>query len=135
MTATTTLSSALIGLFAILALTSPTHAIQAQTKPLSIRVQQAQCVFVGKVIHKAVEGDWARAQLLVEEPLAGVKKGQKVDVLWRLRIASQPLFDTPEGSRGIAILTDLRDGRYWLRHDRFEDLKKIEEVRRFIQAR
>ena len=124
--------------------------------PLGERVSQADSIFVGTVANKVVEGDWVRADLIVEEPLKKAKKGEAVPVTWRLimvggsfqpekvegspevanvkRVGGKPIFDAPEGARGIAILSDKHEGRYWLRDDKFEDISKLAEVKKLIEA-
>lgn len=103
--------------------------IKAPTKPLSERVGNAEFVFVGKVINKVVEGDWARAEVLVETPLKNVEKAAKIPVTWRIKLGQFSIYDTAEGSQGIAILKDKHEGRYWLRSDKFEAASKLKEVK------
>ena len=106
---------------------------RAATKPLAERINLAKAVFVGKVVNKVIDGDWARAELLVEEPLAGVTQGQKLEVTWRKTIGGRTIYDTPEGSRGIAILIDKRQNRYWLRSDKFESVELLNQVKELIE--
>ena len=101
--------------------------IRAPTPPLEERVKAAETVFVGKLINKVVEGDWVRAELLIEEPLKNSEKGAKVLVIWRATLGGRPIYDTPEDSEGIAILGDKHEGRYWLRDDKFEPVGKLDE--------
>lgn len=108
---------------------------KAPTKPLSERVGNAETVFVGKVIEKKVEGDWARAELLVEEPLKNAMKGAKIEVIWRIKLGRNLfIYDTEEGTQGIAILKDRHEGRFWLRSDKFEKPDKLAEVKAIITA-
>lgn len=109
-------------------------SVRAPTEPLKERVRAAETVFVGKLINKAVEGDWVRAELLVEEPLVSSKRDSKIEVIWRATIGGTPIYDTDENSRGIAILKDKHEGRYWLRDDKFEDLNKLAEVKKILKA-
>ena len=102
------------------------------TEPLENRVRDAKVVFVGKVINKEVKGAWAYADLLVEEPLKNVQKNESVQVIWRIKLGDRAIYDSAEGSRGIAILDEKHEGRYWLRDDKFEDLAKLEEVKRIV---
>lgn len=122
--------------FAFLTASSPClFAIRAPTKPLAERVAAAELVFVGKVVHKVVEGDWVRAELVVEEPLRGVEKKQRILVIWRATIGGRPIYDTAEGTRGIAILGDKHEGRFWLRDDKFEEVEKLAEVKKLLKAK
>ena len=123
-----------IGFLTLFILASATGAVRAPTPPLEERVKAAESVFVGKLINKVVEGDWVRAELLVQEPLKNTKKDEKVLVIWRATIGGQPIYDTPEDSRGIAILGDKHEGRYWLRSDKFEPVDKLDEVKKIIDA-
>jgi hypothetical protein len=107
--------------------------IKARTKPLPERVGNAETVFLGKVINKVVEGDWVRAELLVETPLKNTEEGVKIQVIWRIKVGQFPIYDTAEGTRGIAILKNKHEGRYWLRSDKFESPDKVEEVKGIIE--
>lgn len=80
--------------------------LRAPEKPLAERVHGADSVFVGKVINRVADGDWVRAELLVEEPLRDVHKGDKFEIIWRAKIGDMPIYDVAEGVRGIAILDD-----------------------------
>lgn len=129
-----TLSLSLVPIV-ILALTSVAPAvIKAPTKPLSERVENAETVFLGKVINKKVQGDWARAELLVESPLKNAKKGTKIEIIWRINVGRLKIYDTADGTQGIAILKDKHQGRYWLRSDKFEAPDKLKEVKRILAA-
>ena len=119
----------------LLATSTSLFAVRAPTKPLSERVKAAELVFVGKVINKIVEGDWVRAELIVEEALHGVKEEQKVLVIWRATIGGQPIYDTAAGTKGIAILGDKHEGRFWLRDDKFEPVDKLAEVKKLLSAK
>jgi len=150
------LAYSLTVLCSLLFLAATAPAIRAPTLPLADRVRAAETVFVGVVTNRVTEGDWVRADLLVEEPLLRASKGQTVPVTWRLfivggrlvpdpeggngqvvrmkRVGGQPVFDIPEGARRIAILKDKHKGRYWLRGDKFENLGQLEEVRKIITS-
>ena len=106
---------------------------KAPTKPLAERVSDAETVFLGKVINKKIEGDWATAELLVEEPLKNAEKGAKCEVVWRISLGKLMIYDTAEGTTGIAILGDKHKGRYWLRDDKFENPKTLEKVKKLIK--
>jgi len=110
------------------------HALSLlPTPPLSERVQAAELIFVGTVIERAEEGDWVRAVLRVDEPLHGLKEEQKrVEVIWRTRIHEQDIYDADDGQRGIAILSDKHEGRYWLRADKFEPVAMLDDVKKLI---
>ena len=103
------------------------------TPPLEQRVKGAELVFVGKLIDKNVEGDWARAKLQVEVPLKGVEQEQAVEVIWRVRVGERPVYDVPEGKQGVALLGDKHEGRYWLRGDKFEDLSKLDKIKKILK--
>jgi len=118
----------------LVALTATSPAVRAPTKPLKVRLAAADTVFLGKVVNKAVAGDWARAELVVEEPLRNAKKGGEVEVVWRIKVGAFRIYDVAEGTRGIAILKDKHQGRYWLRGDKFEKPDKLAEVRGLIGA-
>ena len=76
-----------------------------------------------------------RADLVVEESLKDAERGAKVEVIWRATIGGRPIYDTAEGTRAIAILKDKHEGRYWLRDDKFEDVAKLAEVKKLIEAK
>lgn len=105
----------------------------APTEPLEKRVKEAELIFTGKVIDKEVKGDWARAELLVETPLRGVKKGEKIEVIWRIQVGGEPIYDAAEGQQGVALLGDKHEGRYWLRSDKFEGLDQLEKVKTILK--
>jgi hypothetical protein len=107
--------------------------IKAPTKPLSERVENAETVFLGTVVNKVVTGDWARAEILVEEPLKNAEKDAKVEVIWRIKIGGLPIFDTAAGTQGVAILKDKHEGRFWLRSDKFEKPEKLDAVKDLIK--
>ena len=117
------------------------QGLRAPTPPLKERVNRAETVFLGKVADRIVEGGWVRASLVVEEPLWKAERGKNVPVIWTkpadtgLFMADGVTFDANEGARGVAILTDKHEGRYWLREDKFEDPKKLDEVKALVQAR
>ena len=106
--------------------------VKAQPKSLKERVKDAELIFVGKVVNRVVKGDWVRAELVVEKPFRGVKKGEKVKVIWRKTIGGREIYDTGENTRGIALLKGKHEGRYWLRADRFEGGEKLEEVKKLV---
>jgi hypothetical protein len=118
----------------LLTLTTVTLGIRAPTRPLKDRVSAAETVFLGKVVNKVVTGEWARAELLVEEPLRNAEKGKKTEVIWRVKLGRFQIYDVAAGTRGIAILKDKHQGRYWLRSDKFEKPNKLAEVKGFIGA-
>lgn len=126
----------------------------APPRPLEKRVEDSQLIFVGKLVNRVQNDDWVQAELLVEAPLKNVKQGEKIPVPWRLvmvgghrvtvsvegnsevvkteTVGAKPIFDKPEGARGIAILDDKHKGRYWLRADKFEELDQLETVRTLV---
>ena len=118
--------------FLLLGLMPGVFASLAKPKPLKERVANAELVFVGKVVNRVLEGDWVRAELIVEQPLRGVKKGEKIKVIWRKTIGGRKIYDTAEGTRGIALLKDKHEGRYWLRLSKFEGGDKLEKVKEWI---
>ena len=107
-------------------------ALKAPTKPLAERVGGADSVFVGKLVNRVEDGDWVRAELLVEESLRDVQKGEKIPVIWRKMVGDVPIYDAAEGAKGIAILDDKHEGRYWLRSDKFEPLDQLDLVKELI---
>jgi len=107
-------------------------ASRAPTKPLAERLAAADTVFVGVVTNKVVDGEWVRADLLVETPLRNAKQGKKVEVIWRATVDGMPIYDTAAGTKRIAILDDKHEGRYWLRDDKFEDLANLAKVKKLI---
>ncbi len=128
------LKKTLTFLVALLVMTSIlTAETRAPTPPLEKRVKDAALVFTGKVINKKVDGEWARAELLVDVPLRGVKKGEKIEVIWRVELSGRPIYDAPDGKQGVALLGDKHEGRYWLRDDKFEDLDKLEKVKKLVE--
>ena len=118
----------------LLTLTTASLAVRAPTVPLKDRVGAAETVFLGKVVNKVVTGEWASAELVVEEPLRNAEKGKKTEVIWRIRLGRFHIYDVAEGTRGVAILKDKHKGRYWLRSDKFENPNKLAEVKGFIGA-
>lgn len=118
---------------AIVCVVSSAHALSLlPTPPLSERVAGAQVVFVGTLIERVEKGEWVRAVLRVDKPLRGLGEDKRVNVIWRTRVADQWIYDAAEGQRGIAILDDKHEERYWLRADKFEPLAKLEEVEKMI---
>ncbi len=107
---------------------------------LEKRVSAAKTVFVGKVVNKVIHGDWVHAELIVETSLKNAKCKERIKVIWRaksggrLMIGVPPGFDVAEGTRAIAILKDKHEGRYWLRGDKFENLKNLDKVKALIKA-
>ncbi|MFK7788361.1 MAG: hypothetical protein AB8C95_02565 [Phycisphaeraceae bacterium] len=120
--------------FAMLVITSTLRAdTRVPTAPLEERVKAAEVVFVGKLIDKKVQGDWATAKLLVKESLHNVKVDQTIEVTWRIQIDNRPIYDVAEGTERIAILKDKHKGRYWLRTDKFEGLEKLDKVKQILK--
>lgn len=105
----------------------------APTPPLAERLREAEKVFVGTLVERVEDGEWVRAALHVDEPLRGVEEKERVEVIWRTRVRDLQVYDAGEGSRGIAILKDKHEGRYWLRADKFEPLAKLDEVRKLLE--
>jgi len=118
----------------LLTITAASLAIRVPTPPLKTRLAAAETVFLGKIVNKAVTGDWARAEILVEEPLRKARKGAKVEVTWRIKSGNFRIYDVADGTRGIAILKDKYKGRYWLRGDKFEKPEKLAEVKGLLGA-
>ena len=128
-----TLITALLS-FATLLVTAPALSIAA---PPSVeqRVAKAETVFAGKLINRVeVEGDWIHAELQVTEPLYRAKPGEKVPVVWRLvKFNDAVIFDCPEGKQGVAILSDMHEGRYWLRDDKFLSIDLLADVKKAVE--
>jgi hypothetical protein len=103
--------------------------------PFANRLNEAETVFIGVVTNKVLDGDWARADLLIETPLFNAEQGAKVPVIWRTAVSGRPLYDAASGSRAIAILKDKHEGRYWLRTDKFENIAKLDEAKRVFASR
>ncbi|MFK7851046.1 MAG: hypothetical protein AB8D78_08725 [Akkermansiaceae bacterium] len=120
-------------LTAFLLATSSALAIRAPEVPLEKRVEKAERIFVGKVINKEVDGDWVKADLLVEKPLRNAEKDSKIPITYRKNIGNQPIYDITVGSKGVAILTDKHKDRYWLGHARFEKMEKLEEIEKLVK--
>lgn len=108
-------------------------AIRAPEVPLEKRVEAAEKVFVGKVINKKVDGEWVRAELLVESPLRNAEKEARIPVIWRRELGDLKIYDVTVGSKGVALLLDKHEGRYWLGYSRFEKLDKMEEIEKLIE--
>jgi hypothetical protein len=115
-------------------MTTASLGIRAPTKPLKDRVSAADTVFLGKVVNKVTTGDWASAELVVEEPLRNAEKDEKIKVTWRIKLGRLHVYDVREGTRGVAILKGKHNGRYWLRGDKFENPNKLAEVKGLIAA-
>ncbi|MEM9348495.1 MAG: hypothetical protein AAGB26_18150 [Planctomycetota bacterium] len=129
------LNVTLIGFLAMLiTVSAATTETRAPTEPLEKRVKAAELIFPGTVINKKIDGEWARAELLVDSPLRGVEKGQKIEVIWRMTLGGTPIYDAAEGQQGVALLGDKHEGRYWLRDDKFEDLDKLEKIEELLGA-
>lgn len=120
-------------LAALMLVPSALGTTRVRTAPLADRVREAELIFTGKIIDRQIDGDWARAKLLVSEPLRGGEKGQMVEVVWRVRVGDLVIYDAQEGFRGVALLKDKRDGRYWLGHDKFEGLGRLEKIKQIIK--
>jgi len=133
-------TNTLVGVVGLLAVTfmgvacatAAALAVRAPTAPLAERVSEAETIFLGKLANKVTDGDWVRADLVVEEPLRDAERGHGTAVIWRAKIDGMPIYDAAEGARGIAILKDKHEGRYWLRDDKFEDPGKLNEVKALI---
>ena len=100
----------------------------APPRPLAERVREAEMVFAGTVVDRVEDGDWVRATLRVDKALQGVARKQKIKVIWRKRIGGSLFFDVEDGAKGVALLKDKHEGRYWLRGDRFEPIGKLDEI-------
>jgi len=113
----------------------PSWALRARPEPLEVRVEKSVKIFVGELVEREEADGWVHAVLRVEEPIFGVEKGEKVKVVWRvfnaggLALADAPSFDLEKGARGVALLFDQHQGRYWLREDKFEPLERLERVK------
>ena len=104
---------------------------RAQTEPLETRVAKAKTIFVGTLINRVEKGDWVTAELKVDQPMLNAQLGAKVDVIWRRYIDSTEIYNAKQGDKGVAILDDKHQGRYWLRADKFEPesaLKLVQEL-------
>ena len=55
-----------------------------------------------------------------------------MNVIWRAQLGGRLLYDVKEGTRGIAILKDKHEGRYWLRDDKFEAPETLPEVQAIL---
>lgn len=118
----------------------PGYALKMATPPLEKRVETAKLIFVGEVVKLEEKNGWVRAELLVKDPIYSVKKGDKVKVIWRKpskdpRMVDGVTFDAKIGDKAIAILNDMHEGHYWLREDKFEPMKHLDEVRRFAMLK
>lgn len=130
-----TIQSSIILVFALLLLLPSTvsaTSILPDKRTLEQKVSDADLIFIGKVINKKVNGDWAQAELLVEEPIAGVKKGEKIKVTWRIQVQGRPIYDTKEGLHGLVMLrnTNKYKERFW-----FKGVKDIKLKKKVIAAR
>jgi hypothetical protein len=111
---------------------SVASAVRAPLPPLEVRVKNAQKVFVGTLINRVEKGDWVQAELRVDTPLHNVKAGEKVAVTWRRAVGGLKIYDAAEDAKGIAILKDQHQGRYWLRADKFEPTTKLNQVKKIL---
>lgn len=102
--------------------------------PLEERLGTARLVFVGTVIERVEEGEWVRAVLRVDTPLRGVDQDERVEVVWRKHVLGRALYDAKEGQRGVAILDDMHEGRYWLRAGKFEPEENLDEIRDLLES-
>ena len=125
----------LVIIFSLSILCSSAFALRIAIEPLEKRVEKADKIFVGKLVNRVDDGDWVRAELVVETAVHNVKKGDKVDVIWRKTIGGHKIFDSQEGDRGVAILIDKHQGRYWLRGDKFENIKKLDEIKKLAKTK
>lgn len=116
----------------LLSSVSVSAMLKAQPKTLKERLEEADKVFLGKLTKRVVKGQWVMAELVVEKALKNVKKGDKVKVIWREKIGGKILFNAVDGAEGVAILSDKHEGRYWLRSDKFEDIKTLRKVENFV---
>ena len=113
--------------------TASAHALSRMpVPPLSDRVEQAELVFLGTLIERAEDGEWVRAVLRVDESLRVPEGMRRVEVIWRVRVGDREVYDAAEGQRGVAILDDKHEGRYWLRTDKFEPAERLGEVRELV---
>ena len=123
----------IISLITLLSLCSSAFALRIAIEPLEKRVEKAEKIFIGKLVNRVEDGDWVRAELVVETALHNVKKDEKIEVIWRKTIGGHKIFDSQEGNKGIAILIDKHQGRYWLRGDKFENLNKLDQIKKLIK--
>jgi len=120
--------SIILMLMALFMSTISNGSIRLKERTLEERVADADLIFVGKVIDKQVSGEWAKAKLVVEEPIAGVKKGDKIPVTWRVSIKGHYIYDTEEGLHGLVMLknSNQHQSRYWFKG--VKDIKLKAEV-------
>ena len=105
------------------------------TPPLADRVATAEIVFVGTLINRVEDGDWVRADLRVDTPIHNAKAGQNIPVVWRRTVNQQVIYNADADQRGIAILKDKHEDRYWLRADKYEPITKLPEIQQLVAAK
>ena len=66
------------GLLSFIIFNTSLFALRIAVEPLEKRVEKAEKIFVGKLINRVQDGEWVRAELLVDVPIHNVKKGDKV---------------------------------------------------------
>jgi hypothetical protein len=107
----------------------------APPKPLPERIKKAEKIFVGTLVNRVDQGDnWVHAELRVDEALRGANDKETVKVIWRPKAGQWTIFDAKEGARGIALLGDKHNDRYWLRRDNFEPVSKLAEVKKAMNG-
>lgn len=130
---TSRIPRSLVAAACVLGATSTTFALsRLPTPPLAERVAKAEEVFAGTVVNRVEKGEWVHAELRVDTPLRGSKKGALVPVIWRSTVGNNIIYDAKENDRGVALLTGKLKGRYWLRADKFEPIDKLETVKSLV---
>ena len=107
---------------------------RSRPQRLRDRVNAAEKVFLGKLINRVEDGDWVKAELLVELPMKNAEKGANVAVIWRKKLGNKTIYDAVEGTRGIAVLKDRHEDRYWLREDKYEKPAMFAEVENILSG-
>ena len=116
---------------------------------------KAETVFVGRVINRTVDGDWVRAELVVEDALWNAQPRERVPVVWRSKLSrverfsntvdtdagmslgdqAAALYDAQEGDRALAILSYKETavypslGLYKLSKSRYVFLDKLKKAK------
>lgn len=103
-----------------------------RAKSLESRIIDAEVIFAGTLINRVENGDWVQADLRVDPPLHHSAHGQTFKVTWRRFLSGNELYNAVENQKGVALLDSKRNDRYWLRADKFEDVKSIEQAKSLV---
>lgn len=115
------------------ALQGPVEALSRMpVPPLRERVAAAEEVAIVTLTQREERGEWARGTLRIDHPIHGSPAGTELPVIWRTTLDDTPIYDAAVGARGIAVLKDRHQGRYWLGQDKLLAFDKLAQVMQVV---